>query len=340
MLLSLISGCVITPTFPRYSSISAGEPTAIDGLWEIQGKKTKTTFRIKNGIMSVESNIDSDSFVKQGWVVAKNITLRQFPIFSAMPISFKQALWDYGPGEIELISEKYMILRYFPNSRTGLYRTTEETYENLSLDNPSLLSKLFSPPSLSDKSSVIASGNPKVSNPPDIQPAKTSHDNNQYVDFGNKWAVIIGISQYQYAGRNGLSNLIFADDDAKSFARSLRNLGWSDSHMKLLTNEEATQRNIMIALESWLSKAGPNDQIVLFWAGHGFPDPDDPEKVYFATYDTDIKIPATGYRMDRVRAALEERKSKNVILLADTCHAGKLITRGDGNRGISIVPNH
>ncbi|MCJ7617637.1 MAG: caspase family protein [Desulfobacterales bacterium] len=155
-------------------------------------------------------------------------------------------------------------------------------------------------------------------------------------EAGTSWAIVIGISIYQYAGQNGLTNLIFADDDAKAFARSLRNLGWSESHIKLITNEEATQRNIMIALESWLSKAGPNDQIILFWAGHGFPDPEDPEKVYFAGYDTDISIPATGYRMDRVRVALEERKSKNVILFADTCHAGKLITRGA--RAISIVP--
>ena len=155
----------------------------------------------------------------------------------------------------------------------------------------------------------------------------------------NNWAILIGISQYQYSGQKGLTNLIFADDDAKSFARSLHDLGWSDSHIKLLINEDATQRNITIALESWLTKAGPNDQIVLFWAGHGFPDPEDPEKVYFACYDTDISIPATGYRMDRVRRSLEERKSKNVILLADTCHAGKLITRGDVSRGISIVPN-
>ena len=155
-------------------------------------------------------------------------------------------------------------------------------------------------------------------------------------DIGQNWAVIIGLSQYKYAGQSGLTNLIFADDDAKAFARVLRNLGWSESHIKLLINKEATQRNIMIALESWLTKAGPNDQIVLFWAGHGFPDPEDPEKVYFACYDTDISIPVTGYRMDRVRAALEERKSRNVVLLADTCHAGKLITRG--KRGLSIVP--
>jgi len=73
-----------------------------------------------------------------------------------------------------------------------------------------------------------------------------------------------------------------------------------------------------------------HDQIVLFWAGHGFPDPEDPEKVYFACYDTDVSIPITGFRMDRVRRLLEEKKSRNVVLLADTCHAGKLITRGDG----------
>lgn len=162
---------------------------------------------------------------------------------------------------------------------------------------------------------------------------------NKTVSFANNWAIIIGISKYQNSSRNGLTNLLFADDDAKAFAQSLRNLGWNESHINLLINEEATQRNITIALESWLSKAGPNDQVILFWAGHGYPDPEYPEKVYFATYDTDIRIPATGYRMDRVRSALEEIGSKNVILFADTCHAGKLITRGEGNRGISIIPS-
>ena len=180
--------------------------------------------------------------------------------------------------------------------------------------------------------SSISKSNPSSPPTPPSTPQIPSDDT-------QKWAVIIGISNYQQTGKNGLNNLIFADNDAKDFANSLRNLGWSDSHIKLLTNKEATQRNIMIGLESWLSKAGPNDQIILFWAGHGFPDPEDPEKVYFACYDTDISIPATGYRMDNVRRSLEEKKARNVVLLADTCHAGKLITRSDGSRGISIVPN-
>ncbi len=175
---------------------------------------------------------------------------------------------------------------------------------------------------------------------PALEPASMSATGKQRMPFtgGSHWAVVIGISQYQYSGRNGLTNLIFADDDARDFARSLKHLGWSPDHIKLLTNQGATDRNIKIALKSWLTKAGPGDQVILFWAGHGFADPEDPEKVYLATYDTDISIPATGYRMDEVRRSLEEIGSKNVIIFADTCHAGKLITRGDDPRGISIVP--
>jgi len=150
-----------------------------------------------------------------------------------------------------------------------------------------------------------------------------------------RWAVVVGISKYQYAGRAGLNNLIFADDDAVALCNALEKQGWQDDHIKMLTNEQATKRNVEIALESWLTKAAPDDLIVLFWSGHGYPDRQDPEKVYFACYDTDIAIPATGYRMDRVRTVLEERKARNVVVLADTCHAGKLITRGD--KGVEVV---
>ncbi len=151
------------------------------------------------------------------------------------------------------------------------------------------------------------------------------------------WAVIVGVSEYQYTGKGGLTNLVFADDDARAVYKMLRDNGWSNSNLKMLINRDATHRNIMIALDSWLTKAGPRDMIILFWSGHGFPDPEDPEKVYFACYDTDISIPATGYRMDKVCMSLAERNAANVIVMADTCHAGKLITRG--KKGISMVKN-
>ena len=151
------------------------------------------------------------------------------------------------------------------------------------------------------------------------------------------FAVVVGISKYLHAGQGGFNDLAFADDDAKAFHGALLKMGWSNSHIKTLINEKATRNNILIALESWLTKAGKDDLIVLYWSGHGFPDPEDPEKVYFACYDTNIRIPPTGYRMDRINSIIKERNAKNVIILADTCHAGKLVTRGA--KGISIVPS-
>jgi len=45
--------------------------------------------------------------------------------------------------------------------------------------------------------------------------------------------------------------------------------------------------------------------------------------------------------MDLVRSLLEEKHARNKIVLADTCHAGKLITRGPGakdERAIAVMP--
>ena len=39
--------------------------------------------------------------------------------------------------------------------------------------------------------------------------------------IAGKWAVIIGISKYQFSGQSGLTDLVFADDDAKAFAHVL-----------------------------------------------------------------------------------------------------------------------
>jgi hypothetical protein len=150
------------------------------------------------------------------------------------------------------------------------------------------------------------------------------------------YAVVVGISHYLHAGKIGLTTLPFADDDAVAFYETLLALGWDDDHIRCLVNEQATRREIMVSLESWLTKAGPDDMILLYWSGHGFPDPENPEKVYFACYDTDPTIPPTGYRMDKVREVLSERNAKHVVIIADTCHAGKLITRG--SKGISVTP--
>lgn len=316
----LLSSCVTSTyvSYPQKNEVIRGEKLPIDGVWV---NHNNARFRISQGILYIDDPGINPPF-RNGQVIGKNIkqvSSKRYTLDSGSH-NISLGIVGFGKGEIEVISSSSIVLRTFPNKGTRLLTTIESIFRYSELDSPNAFMASFNKDNNHDIKSQLPVNTPSYLT---LSPS-------------TKWAVIIGISRYQYSGQSGLSNLIFADDDAKVFAASLRNLGWPDSHIKLLLNENATQRNLMIALKSWLTKAGPNDQIVLFWSGHGYPDPEDPEKVYFATYDTDISIPATGYRMDEVRNALEEIGSKNVILLADTCHAGKLITRGE--RGISIVP--
>lgn len=151
------------------------------------------------------------------------------------------------------------------------------------------------------------------------------------------WAVIIGVSKYKYANGKDLTNLNYADNDALKFKDSLLKLGWEKDHIKCLTDKSATKKNIEEALSGWLTHAGSKDLIVLFWSGHGYPDPGDMRKVYFACYDTIISKPYTGWRMDKVVEALKERNARNVVIIADSCHAGKLATKGN-EKGIAVRP--
>jgi uncharacterized caspase-like protein len=156
-------------------------------------------------------------------------------------------------------------------------------------------------------------------------------------EFGQRWAVVVGISQYRFSGPGGFGNLNFADNDAKDFYKKLLELGWEEDHISLLVDEQATKRSIEYALESWLRRSGQNDLVVVFWATHGWPDPEDPEKAYFASYDSKPSDLSSGLRMDRVRQSIQERRAKNVVFIADTCHSGKVI-RSDDPRATSVLP--
>jgi len=183
---------------------------------------------------------------------------------------------------------------------------------------------------------IASLSRPAVTTPIEKIAATTQRHDSLSASPGNRWAVCVGVSRYRSSGVGGLTDLPFAASDARMFSQWLLRAGWSADNIKCLTDEKATEKNVRIMLESWLTKAAANDIIVLYWAGHGFPDPEDPERVYFACHDTDVRIPATGYRMDRIRTTLAERNARNVVVLADTCHAGKLVTRGE--RGLSVVP--
>ncbi|MEM2928406.1 MAG: caspase family protein [Nitrososphaerota archaeon] len=82
----------------------------------------------------------------------------------------------------------------------------------------------------------------------------------------HKWAVIIGISDYA-----GTANDIkYADDDAIDMLNTLVNVyGYLGNHIILLLNTEATQANIINAINWLKSKEGSGDEVLFFYSGHG-----------------------------------------------------------------------
>jgi len=142
---------------------------------------------------------------------------------------------------------------------------------------------------------------------------------------GKLFAVVIGISKYDQSGAK-ISNLKYADQDAKSFLEFLKSpAGGSlaDDSVTLLLNEQATTTNIRHALFTFLTSAQPQDTVVIYIAGHGAPDPHDPRNLYLMTADTNPEdMGGTAFPMWQMQDVYDRvLKAKKVVTVADTCHS-------------------
>ena len=145
-----------------------------------------------------------------------------------------------------------------------------------------------------------------------------------------KYALIIGISKHRNNLR-GVQNLDYADRDAKAIYDFLQQPaagGFTPGNMLLLTNEQATLAHIRDALTNFISKAAVNDLLLIFFAGHGAPDPLAPQNLYLVAHDTSVEaMSQTALAMPELRRYVEQNvKSKRLVLLLDACHSAGFST--------------
>ena len=81
-----------------------------------------------------------------------------------------------------------------------------------------------------------------------------------------KWAVVIGIADYQ--GHD--SDLWNPDEDAKEMQQILAENNYPDANVKVLLNRKATAQAILDAIDWLIANEGPDDEVVFFYSGHGF----------------------------------------------------------------------
>ena len=138
-----------------------------------------------------------------------------------------------------------------------------------------------------------------------------------------RWAVVVGISDY----RSGdIPDLEFAGSDAQAvfgFLTSSAAGPFEEDHVVFLKDEEATGAALREALFVFLQQADKDDLVVIYYAGHGTPDPARPDNLYLLPYDADLNsLAATGFPMWDVKTALRRQiASERVIVIADACHS-------------------
>ncbi len=140
-----------------------------------------------------------------------------------------------------------------------------------------------------------------------------------------KFAVVVGISRYANSS-SGFSNLKYADRDAQAvrdFLLSPDGGSFPKENVRLLLNEDATSQNVRSAFFTFLTRAQPDDEVVIYIAGHGAPDPNDPRNLYLLTYDTKLEdMGGTAFPMYQMQDVFNRvLKAKRVVTFADTCHS-------------------
>ena len=120
-------------------------------------------------------------------------------------------------------------------------------------------------------------------------------------DHVNRWAVVIGISKYQDEKINQDNPIQFADRDATAFydfLKSPKGGAFDPNHTQLLTNEKATLLAIKRAFNDFLARAKEDDLVVIYFAGHGASDPENPYNLFLLPYDAAVdQIRSTAYPM-------------------------------------------
>lgn len=157
--------------------------------------------------------------------------------------------------------------------------------------------------------------------------------------IGNRWAVVIGISEYLHANK-GISPLRFAHKDADAFLNFIQSPeggGFAPANTRLLLNDQATTPNIKSTLFTFLKQAKEDDLVIIYIASHGAPESGRPDNLYLITYDTDPDdLASTAFPMWDMETALKRYIiADRVVVLADACHSAGV----GGEAGLRSVGN-
>ena len=148
---------------------------------------------------------------------------------------------------------------------------------------------------------------------------------------GERYAVVIGVGVYD---NPQIPRLRFPENDARAVYELLTTIGGYKKDNVLLVSDTSqmkpTLANMKRALGEWLyKKAGRDDSVFMYYAGHGAPEVDasgtdrDGLAKYLIPRDADPEsLFVTGLAMDDVETIFKRLESERVVFAIDTCFSG------------------
>lgn len=131
------------------------------------------------------------------------------------------------------------------------------------------------------------------------------------------YALVIAIENYIDPSIN---SVVYAENDAKEIlaALNLHNMGTLNTF--LLLSKEATKTRIESNLRSILGSATKDDQVMIYYAGHGFAENDHNYLTCADTVRGDLV--KTSISIQTVFSKIRKSKCKKVTIFLDSCHSG------------------
>jgi predicted nucleic acid-binding Zn-ribbon protein len=134
------------------------------------------------------------------------------------------------------------------------------------------------------------------------------------VNLGRYYALVIGNNDYQ-----DYQNLQSASNDARAVAEVLRQRYGYQTELVL----NANRFEILSALNDMREKLKSNDNLLIYYAGHGEIDPVG-KQGYWLPVDARSNMPMTWISNSMVSDILNTMEARHVLVVADSCYSGAM----------------
>jgi hypothetical protein len=302
---------------PVEDSVASGTPLPIDGLWQVEPDGAH--LRIDAGrVIADEVFLDGFFRVDPGMVVASRLDQRDADTFEGrdgiMGGRWHGNLASDGVLHVQLLRPVEVVSFTMVPVRLADPRWFAAQLASDRVARPPAIARPAPRPV-----PPVPEVRPRSEPPPTVPPAAAS--------FGRYHALVIGNDAY-----SDFPSLRTARNDAGAIALLLeRRYGFA---VELLT--DATREDILVALRDMRVRLTPEDNLLIYYAGHGWLD-DAADEGYWLPVDATQDNEVNWIANSTVSTYFKAIRAKHILVVADSCYAGKL-TRGI--RVSSRTPSH